>query len=282
MEIQKACELLELTWCKSLTEKDVKTAYFRQARKYHPDKLKQDTEMDTITFIEIQDAYNCVIQEINQPSRYVPHNISEMNVSDIKECLYTWFGLHDEKCIRSMIDFIEFKLKLDKETYRLLQQLVLDYYRKSPFSDNNIHHVTLQPTIDNLLNHDIYSLVIQEETYYIPLWHDQVEFLNDTCKVIVNIEPILPSGIVKDDDNILYVHHTLSIHELLGKDTYDIFVGKRKYTVNVSELKLQPYQCISFLQSGIAVISTNSIFSIDTLNPVYIYIELKEYLKNLN
>lgn len=279
MEIQKACDLLELKWCNSLTEKDVKTAYFRQARKYHPDKLKQDAGMDTITFIEIQDAYKCVIQWINHPNHYV-----EANVSEMKEYLHTMFGLHEENCVRSVMDFIsEFKLNLNKESYGLLQQLIFDYYRKTPLHrENHTHRVTLQPTLDNLLNHDIYSLVIQEETYYIPLWHEQVEFLNETCKVVVNIEPILPNGIFKDDDNVLYVHHSLSIHELLGKETYDIFVGKRKFTVNVSELKLQPYQCIPFLQSGIADISTTSIFSIDTLNPVYIYIEFKEYLKNLN
>jgi len=279
MEIQKACNLLELKCCKSLTEKEVKAAYFRQARKYHPDKLKQDTGMDTITFIEIQDAYKYVIQWINDPTRYVQPNVSEM-----KEYLYTVLGLHEDNCVRYMMDFItEFKLQLDKESYALLQQLILDYYRKSPLHrEGDTYRVTLQPTLDNLLNHDIYSLVIQEETYYIPLWHEQVEFLNETCNVVVNIEPILPNGIFKDDENVLHVHHSLSIHDLFGKETYDIFVGKRKFTVNVSELKLQPYQCIPFLQSGIADISTSSIFSIDILNPVYIYIEFKEYLKNLN
>ena len=183
-----------------------------------------------------------------------------------------------------MMNFIlEFKLNLDKESYSLLQQLILDYYRKTPLpSEDNIYRVTLQPTLDNLLNHDIYSLVFQDETYYIPLWHEQVEFITETYKVVVNIEPILPNGIFKDDNNVLYVHHTISIYELLEKETYDIYVGKHKFTVNVSELKIEPYQCIQFLQSGIAEISTTSIFSIDTLNPVYIYIEFKEYLKNLN
>jgi hypothetical protein len=273
MEIQRACDLLELKRCKSLTEKDVKRAYFCQARKYHPDKLKQATGIDTITFIEIQDAYTCVLQWINDPTRYVQPNVSEM-----KEYLFTTLGLQPDNCVRYMMDFItEFKLQLDKDSYALLQQLILDYYRKSPFhKEGNTYRVTLQPTLDNLLNHDIYSLVFHEETYYIPLWHEQVEFLNETCKVVVNIEPILPNGIFKDDDNVLYVHHTLSIHELLGKETYDIFVGKRKFTINVNELKLQPYQCIPFLQSGIADISTTSIFSIDRLNPVYIYIEFKE------
>lgn len=276
MEVQKACDLLELKWCKSLTEKEVKTAYFRQARKYHPDKLKQDTGMDTITFIEIQDAYKCVIQWINRPNRHI-------NVSEMKNYLHTLFGVHEDNCLRYIMDFItEFKLNLDKESYGLIQQLILEYYRKSQLHrENNTYRVTLQPTLDNLLNHDIYSLVFQEETYYIPLWHEQVEFLNETCKVVVNIEPILPNGIFKDD-NVLYVHHSLSVHELLGKETYDIFVGKRKFTIIVSDLKLQSYQCIPFLHAGIADISTTSIFSVDTLNPVYIYIEIKEYLKNLN
>ena len=259
MEIQKACDILEIKPCKSLTERDAKTAYFRQARKYHPDKLKQETGMDTTTFIEIQDAYTCVLQWIRNPQlRYV------QSPSGPKPDTY----------LRSMMEFIsEFKLRLDKESYALLQQLIYDYSRKSTTSsyiDKKIYCVTLQPTIDHLLNHDIYSLVFQEETYYIPLWHEQVEFIHETYKVVVNIDPVLPNGIFKDRHNVLYVYQSISIRELNGKKTYDVFIGKRKFTINVSELNLQ--SSISFLQSGIASISTTDMFSIDTLNPVYIYV----------
>jgi len=97
--------------------------------------------MDTITFIEIQDAYTCVIQWINEPTRYVQPNVSEM-----KEYLYTGMGLQEENCVRYIMDFItEFKLQLNKESYALLQQLILDYYRKSPLRREDTYRVTYNP-----------------------------------------------------------------------------------------------------------------------------------------
>lgn len=269
MEIQKACDLLELKWTTSLTMKDVKAAYFRKARKYHPDKIKHGA--DTITFIDIHDAYKCVVEWIHMQ----PNDTTKITMSD---CIQSLLNIYkqDER-ISSMIQtFVtDMKDNLQKESYTLLQKLILDYYKRKD-TTSDIYCVTLQPTIDNLFDHDIYSLMYHDEIYYIPLWHEQVEFINETRKVIVNIQPNLPKDIWKDDDNVLYIHHTVSIRELLGKDTYDIVVGKRRFTINVLSLKSQSFQCIPFIQSGIASISTTSLFSIDTLNDVYIYLVLTD------
>jgi hypothetical protein len=252
--------------------KEVKYAYFRKARKYHPDKLKHDADTNTITFIDIQEAYNCVIKCITMQDVDSTNN-TKITMPDYIHSLLNMYKQDDR--IYSMIQTFVTNMKdnLQKESYTLLHRLISDYYKRKETTEDT-YCVTLQPTIDNLFDHDIYSLMYHDDIYYIPLWHEQVEFVNETGKVVVNIQPVLPKDVWKDDNNVLYIYHTLSTCELLGKDTYDIVVGKRRFTINVLDLKIQPFQCISFIQSGIASISTTSMFSIDTLNNVYIYLVL--------
>ena len=70
----------------------------------------------------------------------------------------------------------------------------------------------LNPTIDNLLNKDIYYL--EDEHIYIPLWHHEIVFHK---KIKVLIKPIL-YNMELDDDNNIYIKrehlHLLRISNL--------------------------------------------------------------------
>ena len=70
--------------------------------------------------------------------------------------------------------------------------------------DNNI--ILLNPTIDNLFNEDIYKLDHQNDTYYIPLWHNEISYDISNSTLIVKCIPSLPEYISLDSYNNVHIN----------------------------------------------------------------------------
>jgi len=284
MDLQRACDILELS-IEQVTMQSVKKSYFKMALLWHPDKNK--TTEASHKFNEIHDAYSFMCEYISVPES--SEEISRDYAFILSKFIKNTFGITIDTYKITIImndlkhGYIEAAIKtfesLDREVAENIYKYLQRYYllfglsiesldRLSNILDRNI--ITLVPSIDNILNHDIYILDHKGDKYHIPLWHNELEYDN----IIVHISPITPRNISIDEFNNIHASIKLSIVNIFTLSTYSVYIGSRLFEINIRELYIKPNQTKCFANQGFAQIDTTNIFSITKQSNVYIHITL--------
>ena len=295
MDLQKACDILGITK-ENFTMKSVKKAYYQKALETHPDKCKG--QITSPTFNEVQEAYkllsNCsdeFVDEINRPkdttySSFLSNFISStigINVKSDKIAqtllnikagyedatirMFSDLNRHDAVKLYSYLEQYSVMFGFNKDIMSKLKLIVEKKIGKDTF-------ITLNPTLANVLRNDVFKLERDNDTYCIPLWHDELEYDLDNQSLIVSISPILPDNMTIDEDNNLHIALKLEVSEIFGQDTYKIDLICKTISVNVREIMLKPKQTICFPNQGIARINTKNMFSIGKLAHIFVHITL--------
>jgi hypothetical protein len=169
MNLEKACRLLDLT-PNEIHGPCLKKKYKHKCLKYHPDK-KGDKEK----FIELQEAYEFLLHQ-PKPSSF----LDDMDEHLLRHYLYSIYT--------SDLDFFKHPLFVRHFVEPVKEHL------------NHFKQYILHPTLVQLLRKDIYYL--EEETLYIPLWHEEITFYG---KIKVILEPVLPDHVRLDENNNILV-----------------------------------------------------------------------------
>ena len=141
--------------------------------------------------------------------------------------------------------------------------------------NTNVETIVLTPKIENLFNCDIYNLELDNgSSYYIPLWHDELEFRNEASYFVVKIEPIIPDNFEIDDDNNVHIYHIFCIRELFRKESYIINIASREFIIKVSDLFMKPRQIVRFVCQGIPKVDVNNVFEVSKRGDVIVHIDL--------
>lgn len=296
MDLQKACDILEIT-PNTFSCATVKKAYYKQALKWHPDKNKGDLAAAE-KFRQVCDAYN-----------YLSENSPDSGLDDISTTetdytsMFTQFvrtttGI-DLKNSQVSSALSEMKRSYEDTTVKMFEGLDRDsslklYKYLQSYSSifgfdkdyiERLEHalekkmqddklIIIEPTINNLLKNDVYALQHDGNTYYIPLWHDELEYDLTDYSLVVKIRPKLPNNISIDEDNRLHVDITLNINDIFNMETYNINIGEKIYTIHVRELLLKPKQTVIFKGKGLATINTKNMFAVGELSDVFIHVSL--------
>lgn len=144
----------------------------------------------------------------------------------------------------------------------------------------------INPNLKNLLNSDVYKLIINQETsteiqpdtdeLYIPLWHNELNYNNN----IIKIHPIIPDNIEIDNENNIIINYNNSftvIQKLIENYEYpyfEIIVEHLNLMIPLKELKITKNQKYIFNNIGIPKINTNDIFDISNKAKIIININL--------
>ena len=100
-----------------------------------------------------------------------------------------------------------------------------------------IYNVVLNPSIDDLLDDNIYKLSINNSIFLVPLWHHECVYENiDGTELTVSCMPNLPNHIYIDDKNHIYTSISISLNNTLLNEIYYINIGKKKYTIPINNL----------------------------------------------
>jgi len=287
MDIQKAFEILEINSMDISLEK-LKKKYHKLALKYHPDKNGNTIESKE-KFQKINDAYFYVKSEIendasgsasnasnasNTFNSFSYANILNMFMENIfKEDASTI----DKTLLNNIIHIIlngctQISLKLfetmDKERSIEIYSFLSKYKNILYISQDIINSIRdiikekykndevyiLNPSIDDLLDDNIYKLKIGDSTYFVPLWNSEVYFDGSGCDIIVKCVPELPTNITIDDNNILYVDLEIPFNvDLFDKETIEFQLGKKTYHINHTKLKLKRNQTYFIQNEGVLI-----------------------------
>jgi len=292
MDIQKAFEILEINSMDISLEK-LKKKYHKLALKYHPDKNGNTLE-STEKFKKINDAYFYVKNEIeNDVNMHIRHdkstsesqsnqdaslnsyvNILNMFMESIfKEngstiditifnsivnaitngctqlSLKIFENMSKEKSIELYSFLSKYKniLHINQDIITAIRDIIIEKYK-------NDEVYILNPSLDDLLDNNVYKLKINDSIYFVPLWNNEVYFDGSGCDIIVKCIPELPNNVTIDDNNVLYVDIEIVLSsDVFKTDKIEFQLGKKKYDIYLHKLKLKKKQHYFIPNEGVLI-----------------------------
>ena len=304
MDYKIALEILDIDLSKAewngsyLSLEYIKRKYHKLALKNHPDKNSNSPEA-TEKFQKIGEAYEFLKREINissietgseeEPAQDSYEGIlktfilgiikGEYNdviskiIQDVvlgckKISLRLFDDLSKERAMEVYLFISKYKniLHIGQDTINQVREIVLEKCR-----DDCVY--ILNPSIDDLLENNIYKLSLNGVLYFVPLWHDELYFDGSGCDIIVKCIPDLPDNICIDENNNLFVDIDIPLQlSLFDSDSYTFNIGKKMCSIRVNELRMQRVQRICIKNEGISTINENDMYNIEKKSDVNIKI----------
>ena len=167
-------------------------------------------------------------------------------------------------------------LYIDETIIEQIQELILEKHK-------DIQIYILNPSINDLLENNVYKLELNKYIYFVPLWHNEVVFDNNdggNDNIIVKCIPCLPENITIDDDNNLIVDLKYEVNSntlsLLNQESIPFLLGKKTFYIPISQLYMRRNQTFYLKKQGLTKIYENNIYNIDEKNDIIIKIQFTE------
>lgn len=143
----------------------------------------------------------------------------------------------------------------------------------------DFNYYIINPKLNNIINSEVYILEIDNNSVYIPLWHNELNYENN----IIHIDPILNTNIEIDDHNNIHYKHYDSFENFINlikenKDDFphiEIIIDKYNLAIPINELNFKKYQTYIFKEIGIPKINTKNIFENNNKANIIIHIHLQ-------
>jgi curved DNA-binding protein CbpA len=287
MDYNEALELLDID--DNYNEKILRKCYLKKALIHHPDKVNNKDNGEE--FKKIKQAYDILYErlhiktKINQENDYT--NILKNYISIISE-KYNW---NDALLYNSIISIITKTKKISlrlfealnkehclelfelvnkyKKIFNIDESLIQDMSQIIKRKYNELQVITLNPSLNDLFENNIYALENNNEKYYIPLWHNEVYFDN----LIVLINPELPEHINIDEENNIHIHININNNDLIHKNIFKINITENmEIELNTNKLFCKKYQKHIIYNKGISKINEKNLFDISKKSDIIIHI----------
>lgn len=312
MKYVRSCEALGLTGIEpgDITLNLLKRHYKMKALQYHPDKNKLADA--SAKFQEIHDAYEYLMRyqgywetgggndssefkkssdDTHFPGREGYQWILEAFLKNIlkeetrSSLYYAILNRIAMTCEKTALDTLS---KLEKstlfKTYEILMKYKDSLHFSEPFLKNVLELiqekvkddecVVLNPTIDDLIENNLFKLIKEDKMYIIPLWHHELVYDVSGNDLYVKCNPMLPEHMLIDEDNNIHMRVTIKISDIWEKEWFDIEMGKHKIRVLTCNVKLMKQQTILLSEHGISRINSIDIYNITRKSDIYLNVTL--------
>ena len=294
MDFKKAIRILDLN--DPFTEKELRKAYYKKALRWHPDKNRgegEETAKDK--FQNLGEAYAFLQKHKKITIENVPTTLREI----IERCLSflktenKWEDIFLQTTIRTLLlNYKKIPIKifgaLTKEKSLEVYDFLMKHKLLFSISDEWLERmreiikkkmvsdciVVLNPTIDNMLDDTIYKLTLDNQTFYVPLWHHELCYDASGKDIIVNCIPELEDHIILDDNNNLYVTIKSTIAEILNREKLMVTLGAKVFEIPASELKIKKQQYYMLYNKGVLQIDPDDMYSTSCRGDIHLRINL--------
>jgi hypothetical protein len=188
-------------------------------------------------------------------------------------------------CEIKAFEFIE---KLDKELLMKIYDILYRYYKVLCISEEfvlklrkvlddklqNDSCIVLHPTLEDLLEDKVYRLIVDEKTYWIPLWHHELVYDVSGADLYVRCFPILPDNVNINDNNDIIIKCNYSIHRLLYQKDITLNLAGKEYVKPCNLLFIRKNQNLLINNHGIPHINTEDIYNVSKRGRIFAEIDL--------
>jgi len=292
--------ILDIENSELLTLDILKRKYRIKALLYHPDKNNSPDSCER--FQEIQCAYEYLLKTVDNNENFIYDHSSYKDILmdflrntidgnlDINEFQSRIFKTIIQKitqmCEKKAVNMLN---KIDKDLLIKIYDILKKYKDIFYISENllseintivgdkikNDECIILNPLLDDLFEHNLYKLKIDERIYLIPLWHHELIYDNSGSDLYVKCCPILPENVQIDNKNNIFIDLKYKIDELFGKEEITIEYGKKEFYFCPSDLKLTKTQSVVLKNQGISIIQSDNIYDITKKGNIILNIELE-------
>jgi hypothetical protein len=286
---------------KHITIDFLKKKFHKQALIHHPDKNGNTPESNEM-FKKINEAYQYLKREIDVENNVFESNQEDLSswdsilrmfmmgiievkygdlflkivndiVSDYKTISIKLFeGLNKDTCLDLYIFLSKHRIMfhLNDEILEKIRGIVLAKY-------NNVEIYKLNPSLNDLLNNNIYKLYVNNDLFLVPLWHSELYFEKSGQEIIVFCEPELPNNIKIDEDNNIYTEVSVTfanLFELINQEDAElkIHIGENIFFVKLSNLFIKKEQFFKIKKKGITQIKEENIYDISDKSDIVVKI----------
>jgi hypothetical protein len=292
MELDIALQLFEIyDKYDDLSLEFIHKRYKKIALKYHPDK-NGNTPESTEHFQKINEAYNYLKMEFANSNTYsssssssgnfTPNSIylnvltsfmssvmegkyNELVANVVHTILFTgkhitltiFENLEKDTALSIYIFLSRYKsiLNINEELLENVKQLVIQKYQ-------HMSIYKLNPTIDDIMNNNLYKLYIEEQLFLVPLWHKECYYETADCEIIVMCEPELPSHIKIDDENNLMVEMNIYAyfdlpHMIINNIPIQFSLGNKVFEISLEKLNIKKEQYYRIKNKGLTNFQKN-------------------------
>lgn len=288
-----------------LTYDYVKRKYHKMALKWHPDKNGNTTEA-THRFQKINEAYTYLITELELDKDNEDDFVSSSSFKEEPkdEQMYTsllsvFLSGILKVDTKSMTDLLVKIVKdivlngskvistkiiddLDKEKSLELYNFLNKYKHILYITPQTLEFVSslikekykndrvyiLNPSIDDLLDNNIYKLYVDEQLYLTPLWHNELYFEDpDKNDIIVLCVPELPEDISIDENNNIHCNLLVAfekemiINQQINQGDLNVNIGRHVFKIPIDKLYMKKEQKYFIKGRGISHIFENDIYN---------------------
>ena len=281
MDLNKACNILHIEISDITNKKKIRKAYHRQALKYHPDKYKNNENSENNIdispeekFKEIQEAYEFLQMYSGEKSsdnytkdyrHYVKVYVSSLFPNDIV----------DKTVLDTIIDKII--KKFEKKSIELFHKLSGESFIEL-FSLLKKNIYILNPTLDDLLNKNVFRLQHENQEFLVPLWQSEIDYEYENTNLTIKCIPELPDHITIDPENNIHISVRISLYNLFQKhqNKVSISVGNQTFDILLEDLTIRKHQEKIFENCAIPQFVEKDIFNVEKLSNIIVHIEIIE------
>lgn len=225
---------------------------------------EQDQESINKNYVNILKSFiENIIQELCKGEKEYKEIIKRVVGDIVSGCEKISLKLFDNLSKEAAIDVYGFLSKyktilhISQETLEEIKHII-----KEKCKNDQIY--VLNPSIDDLLNNNIYKLVVDGEIYYVPLWYDNVCFdKKDGSEIIVDCIPELPDNMYIEENGDIVVNIDISFtYSLFEQKSIPVLIGKKSIEIPINELYIRRTQTYNFYGLGISEMNEKNIYEI--------------------
>jgi hypothetical protein len=136
--------------------------------------------------------------------------------------------------------------------------------------------IILNPTLDDLIDFNVYKCKIHGQQLIIPLWHRELTYDISNSDIHVSCNPVLNDGHYIDECNNIHIKFNYKLLKIWKMSIYKFTLGNKEYELQIDKLQIRSYQKITLKSCGMPRINATNIYDISELGDVVMHIHIDE------